>query len=163
MTAQFDALRLTKPDHATLLRFYDGLPALAPAALTGLWRGGAWETGTRFDGLLERLAWHGKLFGGPDDVQALLFARPRTALGWLNRLTILPFRLLGRPSLVRHPLGRARLREVRFRGLVSTAMVYDYLPIIDHFRRIGDERIMGVMDLRGRRDSELLFWLERVH
>lgn len=44
---------------------------------------------------------------------------------------------------------RARLREVRHRGVVTAAMVYDHLPIIDHFRRVDDRTVLGMMDLRG--------------
>ncbi|HNI70658.1 MAG TPA: DUF4334 domain-containing protein, partial [Marmoricola sp.] len=44
---------------------------------------------------------------------------------------------------------RARLREVAHRGVVSAAMIYDTQPIIDHFRRIDDHTILGLMDARG--------------
>jgi hypothetical protein len=158
----FDGLRGGAPGHATLLAFYDDCAPLAADDLRGLWRGGAWATGTRFDGLLGRIGWYGKVFRGADDVQALLFQRPSTLLGWLNRALIWPFRVPEHRGLVRHPMGRARLREMRFRGQVSAAMVYDYLPIIDHFRRVDATRVIGLMDLRGRRDSQLFFWLERV-
>lgn len=39
-----------------------------------------------------------------------------------------------------------QLREVRFRDLVSTAMIYDKHPIIDHFRYVNDKLIAGAMD-----------------
>ena len=42
----------------------------------------------------------------------------------------------------------ARLRMVEHRGVVSAAMVYDDLPIIDAFRRVDDDTVLGVMDLR---------------
>jgi hypothetical protein len=38
------------------------------------------------------------------------------------------------------------LREVKFRGKVSAAMVYDNLPIIDSFRRVDDKTVVGAMD-----------------
>ena len=44
---------------------------------------------------------------------------------------------------------RARLRAVEHRGVVTAAMVYDHLPIIDFFRRVDDSTLLGVMDLRG--------------
>jgi hypothetical protein len=44
---------------------------------------------------------------------------------------------------------RARLRHVEYRGEVSAAMVYDQLPIIDVFRRVDDETLLGAMDQRG--------------
>lgn len=157
-----EGLRDPRAGRETLLAFYDGCEPVAVDALLGLWRGGAWASGTRFDGVLERLNWYGKLFRRPDDVQALLFQRPATILGWINHALIWPFRLPEHPGLVLHPLGRARLRTLQFRGKVSASMVYDYLPIIDHFRRVDEATLIGLMDLRGRRDSELFFWLERV-
>lgn len=44
---------------------------------------------------------------------------------------------------------RARLRMMAHRGVVTATMVYDHLPICDHFRRIDDDRLLGIMDLRG--------------
>lgn len=158
---EFECLRSGAPDRAQLLVYYDRLGPVAAAEMIGLWYGGSWRTGTRFDGLLERLSWYGKSFEGPERVDALLFERPHTALGWINFAMIAPFRMRGRRDLVRHPLGRARLRERAFRGKVSTAMVYDWLPITDHFRKVGDGTLLGVMDLFGRSDCELFFWLRR--
>ena len=55
-----------------------------------------------------------------------------------------------------HPIGvdapeaiDDRLREVSFRGRSSAAMVYDTQPIIDCFRRIDDDRVLGLMDVKG--------------
>jgi hypothetical protein len=160
--SEFECLRSGTPDRAALLAYYDGLGPVAVAGMIGLWRGGTWRTGTRFDGLLDRLSWYGKYFEGPDKVEALLFERPNTVLGWLNFAMISPFRLRAGRDLVRHPLGRARLRERAFRGKVSTAMVYDWLPITDHFRKVDDGTLLGLMDLFGRSDCELFFWLRRA-
>ena len=41
------------------------------------------------------------------------------------------------------------LREVTHRGVVTAAMVYDSLPIIDVFRRVDDDVRLGAMDMRG--------------
>ncbi len=62
--------------------------------------------------------------------------RARAALGVL------------RPAL-RTSKHRARLRSVEHRGVVTAAMVYDHLPIIDFFRRVDADTLLGVMDLRG--------------
>jgi hypothetical protein len=50
---------------------------------------------------------------------------------------------------VRTKRHRARLRAVEHRGVVTAAMVYDHLPIIDVFRRVDDRTLLGAMDLRG--------------
>ncbi|KAI4175717.1 MAG: hypothetical protein LQ348_006118 [Seirophora lacunosa] len=33
-----------------------------------------------------------------------------------------------------------------FRGVTSTAMIYDIKPIFDHFRRVNEDLVMGAMD-----------------
>ena len=46
-------------------------------------------------------------------------------------------------------------------GVESAAMIYDQQPIIDHFRRIDQRRVMGAMTVRG--DEGIYFFeLERV-
>jgi hypothetical protein len=44
---------------------------------------------------------------------------------------------------------KARLRTVQHRGVHTAAMVYDALPIIDLFRRVTPDTVLGLMDLRG--------------
>ena len=55
---------------------------------------------------------------------------------------------------------KARLREVTHRGVVTAAMVYDSLPIIDVFRKVGDDVRLGAMDMRGL-PAPFLFVLRR--
>jgi hypothetical protein len=57
---------------------------------------------------------------------------------------------------------KARLREVAHRGVVTAAMVYDSLPVIDVFRRVSDDVRLGAMDMRGL-PSPFLFVLRRDH
>lgn len=148
---------------AALARF-DAAAALRPEDLVGRWRGEGVPTGHPLDGLLETYRWWGKAFRGPDDVDPLLFVGadgrvraldPRRlpvglgASGYAPRSTA-----LGRLSAWAHPLlatrrPRARLRSVEVRGVVSAAMVYDHLPIIDAFRAEPDGTVLGLMDRRG--------------
>lgn len=44
---------------------------------------------------------------------------------------------------------KARLRMVEFRGGISATMIYDEKPINDHFRKISDNMVLGIMDLKG--------------
>ena len=46
------------------------------------------------------------------------------------------------------------------RGVVTAAMVYDSLPIIDVFRRVSADVLLGAMDMRGL-PSPFLFVLRR--
>ena len=148
---------------AAALEFYDGLGAVTAEELTGRWRGRELATGHPMDGRLAASGWWGKQFDDVDHVHPLLFTTPggdifpvdprRVPLGLVDKV---PLALVGR---VRTALGvlrpalrasrhRARLREVRHRGLVTAAMVYDDLPIIDVFRRVDEDTVLGVMDLR---------------
>jgi hypothetical protein len=143
---------------------FDSLPAVRPEELTGRYAGRELATGHRMNGLLESSGWYGKQFDDVDHVHPLLFrdlgcgifpvdprkvplaiadkvpsavvSRARTGFGVLK------------PAL-RTRKHRARLRAVEHRGVVTAAMVYDHLPIIDFFRRIDDDNLLGVMDLRG--------------
>jgi Domain of unknown function (DUF4334) len=52
-----------------------------------------------------------------------------------------PLLRTGRPA--------ARLRLVEHRGVLTAALVYDRLPVVDVFRRLAEDRLIGLMDLRG--------------
>lgn len=48
-----------------------------------------------------------------------------------------------------------------FQGVTSAAMAYDTQPIVDHFRKVDDDRLMGAMVIEG--DERVYFFeLERV-
>ncbi|KRD44732.1 hypothetical protein ASE38_11770 [Cellulomonas sp. Root930] len=160
---------------AALERF-DALPAVPTGSLRGLWRGSTVPTGHRLDGVLERLGWFGKQFDDDERVRPLVF-RSRRGLTSLNP-ALVPFAVVLRAApLLRTPPAarafavarplmstrrpRARLREVRYRGLVSAAMVYDDLPVIDAFRAVDDDTVLGAMDSRGMAEP-FLFQLHRV-
>lgn len=145
--------------------YVDGLAAVRADAVRGRWRGSELPTGHPMDGALSASGWYGKQFDGPDEVHPLLFSgrdgavfpvEPRLMpLSLAERLgSDAVARTAGvglrlRPAL-RARGHRARLREVGHRGVVTAAMVYDHLPIIDVFRRVDDDTLVGEMDLRGR-------------
>ena len=74
------------------------------------------------------------------------------------------FRQDRHPDLFRHPLAgwlfrafgfvlrtdqpKARLRMTEYRDVVSATMIYDSLPINDIFRKVDDDSVLGVIDLR---------------
>ena len=45
--------------------------------------------------------------------------------------------------------GVARLRELSFRGTSSAGMVYDTQPWIDYFRKLDDDTLVAVIDMKG--------------
>ena len=147
------------------LEVFDAAPPVEPESMLGVWCGAEVPTGHRLDGLLAASGWWGKEFVDSETVHPLVFRRngafwamnpqwvpmsvalkipvPRSA-GPLIRagVTVL------RPALAtRRP--RARLRTVALRGVSTAAMVYDQLPIIDVFRKIDDDTVIGAMDVRG--------------
>ncbi|MDR1214987.1 MAG: DUF4334 domain-containing protein [Propionibacteriaceae bacterium] len=154
---------------------FDSLEPVAVERLTGLWRGRELRAGCALEGLLTSCRWYGKRFIDPEHVQPTIFARPDGSLFAVNpsllpmwpSLNRVPAGLMGRafdlarPGLITRGY-HARLRALECRGRVSAAMVYDRLPVIDSFRRIDPDRLLGVMDLKGSPDSNLLFFtLER--
>ena len=85
----------------------------------------------------------------------LLPGHPRLAHNWLAReafRAVRPLLSTDRP--------RARLRTVEYRGVATAAMVYDALPVIDVFRSVGPDVLLGLMDLRGL-TQPFLFVLRR--
>lgn len=54
--------------------------------------------------------------------------------------------------------GNAQIREVKFRGVVTAAMIYDKRPIIDAFRYVDDNTVMGAMDSKQLRSAGLYFF-----
>jgi GXWXG protein/Domain of unknown function (DUF4334) len=163
-----------RPDEA--LAWFDSLPAVAPDEMIGRWRGSGLPTGSPLDGLLEAYGWYGKEFLDEESVHPLLFTdrsgAPRPVdPGWLpigalrdyaGFLQLWPLRtaLSSIRPLLYTTKPKARLREVTHRGVVTAAMVYDALPIIDVFRRVSDDVRLGAMDMRGL-PSPFLFVLRR--
>jgi hypothetical protein len=163
-------------DPQEALTFFDGLPTVTPEEMVGRWRGSGLPTGSPLDGLLESFGWYGKEILDEESVHPLLFTdrngRPRPVdpsllpvgvlrdyAGFLNVWPVRRAFGTVRPLLyTRRP--RARLRSVEHRGVVTAAMVYDALPIIDVFRRVSEDVRLGAMDLRGL-PSPFLFVLTR--
>lgn len=120
-----------RPEPGELATLFRALPPVEPAGLTGLWRGGVFDTEDRMARLLTRLRWYGKRFTDPENVDPLVCVTDDGGLYTYDGM------------------GSARLREVVRDGVASAAMIYDGSPIIDHFRRIADGVLMGAMDAKG--------------
>ncbi|AGF73034.1 DUF4334 domain-containing protein [Corynebacterium halotolerans] len=158
-----------------VLEFFDSLPPAATHELRGTWKGRELPTGNPLDGLLGLYGWHGKSFDDPEDAHPLVMDGRRGTFSLnpamvpintvvrLHRLLKNP--ALGRLARVLLPLfatkkPAARLRTIEYRGVPTATMVYDALPIHDHFRRIDRDTVLGAMDLRSL-DSPFIFVLER--
>jgi hypothetical protein len=165
---------MVPPDEA--LAYFDSLPVVAPDEMLGRWRGSGLPTGSPLDGLLEAYGWFGKEFLDDETVHPLLFTdrsgRPRPVdpsllpvnllrdyAGFLQfwplraaLTTLRPLLYTSRPN--------ARVREISHRGVVTAALVYDTLPVIDFFRKVSEDVRLGAMDLRGL-PAPFLFVLRR--
>ncbi len=147
------------------LTFFDSLPTVVLDDIIGRWRGSGLPTGSPLDGLLEAYGWYGKDFMGIESAHPLLFrtrdGRPRPVDPALIPLSLLrDYAGLAHLTLLRTAFGgvrpllytnqpKARLRTVQHRGVATAAMIYDALPIIDVFRRVSDDVLIGAMDMRG--------------
>lgn len=155
--------------------FFDRLPAVRAEDILGRWRGRELRTGHPMDGRLAASGWYGKQFDDVDTVHPLLMKGSDGKLFAMEPRRV-PLSLAGKvpTSIVekgRALLGavepivstskpRARLRNMEHRGVVSAAMIYDHLPIIDLFRAIDDNTLLGLMDLRSE-ERPYFFVLER--
>jgi hypothetical protein len=124
---------------------------LHPATIDGMlgeWKGGAFNTGHKLNAALEEARWFGKTFNSQADVKPLICL---DADG--NKF-----------SNVELGNGEATLWLEEFRGEVTATMVYDGQPTHDHFKRIDDTAVIGLMNgkfaLKGGRPA--YFYLERV-
>ena len=89
------------------------------------------------------------------------------SLGLMDRVPMPKSAMVGRIFQILMPFlttsrFRARLRMTTYRGKSSATMIYDKLPINDVFRKIDQDVVLGVMDLKGMK-SPLFFILRREH
>jgi hypothetical protein len=158
------------------LALFDHLDPVTTDFLLGGWTGDEFPSGHPLDGALAAYGWRGKRFDSAEHVHPLLLGdaarefavRPRglhagiPLLLKFPALKAAPFAAIGRALL---PLlatrrSHARLRMLQFRGRVGAAMVYDDVPIIDVFRRVDDDTVLGLMDLKGM-EAPFFFLLRR--
>jgi hypothetical protein len=153
--------------------WFRSLAPVKPVEMVGLWRGVGIPSGHPLEGVLENLRWFGKRFHPDMRADALLFQwhpgrlvamDPRFAPVGLA-IKLAPF---GRTALARtmfsyfQKLLRARgttaALEVRaFEQIASAAMVYNEQPIVDHFRRVDENTLAGMMCVR---DDERRFFFK---
>ena len=125
--------------------------SLEPATvdfMIGEWKGGEFLTGHMMNAQLEKVGWFGKSFASTSDVQPLV-CLDADGNKYSNKE-------MGK--------GEASLWLEEFRGEVTATMVYDGQPVHDHFKRIDDDAVMGIMNGKGVLDNGryYYFYLERV-
>ncbi|MFE7165919.1 DUF4334 domain-containing protein [Streptomyces sp. NPDC057616] len=120
-------------DPTELDALWADLKSVDVSSILGSWRGFAFPTGHPVERVLARSRWHGKRFLALDDAQPLICRAEDSEGGGLYSDTT-----SGR--------GEASLWNIEFRGEVTATMVYDGMPVFDHFKQVDDDTLMGVMN-----------------
>ncbi len=161
------------------LSMFDNAEPVEPDDLIGMWRGAEVPTRHPLDGILAASGWWGKEFIDSETVHPLLFRSRDGMRAWAMNPILVPVQWalkvrmpsfaypLLRPAIsalrpvlqTRRP--RARLRSVTYRGQSTAAMVYDQQPVIDVFRKVEEDVLLGLMDLRG--SSQPYFFVLQRH
>ncbi|QSQ26423.1 DUF4334 domain-containing protein [Pyxidicoccus parkwayensis] len=149
-----EAVKAERISPQDALVLFDSLPTVDLAFMRGTWKGSELRTGHALDGVLGATGWYGKQFLDEERVHPLLFFT-------VDRSAVFPVDPKKWPSPSRQgAVGqyradvetdtyKARLRLTEFRGKVSATMVYDDRPILDVFRKVDDNTVLGAMDARG--------------
>ncbi|MCP2205381.1 GXWXG protein [Lentzea flava] len=124
------------------------LPVARIEDLIGNWRGTGFETGHSGTAALKDLRWYGKRIRAQFDVD------PVVCEAETGELTVNTTAAGG---------GGASLWMVGFRDEVTATMVYDSLPIFDHFKIVDDNFLLGIMNGKGTIEDSghFYFSLER--
>lgn len=142
MNAQSQILRLIESGEAcappTLMELYDELEPLSAEEILGTWKGGRFDGGKSPD----PINWYGKRFVSATHVEPLLCRAEDGSIYSFEKL------------------GLAQLREMRFRGKVSASLIYDQQPIMDYFRKVTKDVIVGLGDIKGK-PTDFFFHLTR--
>ncbi|MGG7574926.1 DUF4334 domain-containing protein [Streptomyces sirii] len=130
--ARIDVIRTTDgmvSDTGELDRLWAALPTVRPEEILGTWKGSGISTGHRVEGLPAQADWYGKTFHSVDHLGPLVCRDEHGARFSHSELA----------------KGAASLWMVEFRGETTATMVYDGQPVLDHFKRVGDDTLLGVM------------------
>lgn len=129
---RFHSLRETEgPVEALALEeIWAALDTVRPEDILGAWKGGEFDTGHPLNGMLPKAGWYGKTFHSLRDAKPLIC---RNSAGELY-------------SDLELGKGEASLWTVEFRGESTATMVYDGRPVLDHFKRVDDTTLMGIMN-----------------
>lgn len=104
------------------------LATVSPMEILGSWRGTGLNTGHSANERLRVLRWYGKTFHSPYDTEPLVC---RDEQGQLYSNT--------------KASGSASLHLLPFRAEMTATLVYHSRPILDHFKRVSDDTLMGIM------------------
>jgi hypothetical protein len=122
-------------DFDTLMTMYEQLEPVSNQFMIGQWHGGV------FDSKRDIGPFYGKRFNSENDVEPMLFKNEEgTIYTWKD-------------------LGAAQLREVKYGGKVQATVIYDDRPLMDYFRKVSDDAVLGLGEYKNLERS--FFWLIR--
>jgi hypothetical protein len=123
----------------TLMPMYERLEPVSAEFMLGTWKGGLFDGGAGGD----PLKWYGKRFTSMTDVDPMMcYKEDGSIYSWPD-------------------WGMAQLREVNFRGKVSASLIYDSQPIMDYFRKVTQNVVLGLGDIKGK-PTDFFFHLTRA-
>ncbi|MDA8140127.1 MAG: DUF4334 domain-containing protein [Desulfobacteraceae bacterium] len=112
---------------AEIMPLYDQLDPVNIDFMLGTWKGGKFDAGQSPD----PINWYGKRFNSANNAEPLLARKPDGTIYSFDKW------------------GMAQLREVKFRDKVSASLIYDNKPIMDYFRKIDDNTLLGLGEMKG--------------
>lgn len=120
-----------------LMPLYEKLQPATADSMIGTWKGGKFNSK-----LPDPINWYGKRFVSRSHVEPLLARKEDgTVYSYEN-------------------LGVAQLREVEFGGKIQASLIYDKHPMMDYFRKVTEDIVIGLADIKGQ-PMNFFFWLER--
>jgi hypothetical protein len=154
------------------LSLFDQLDPVNLEFVMGRWQGSKFPTQHPLDHFIEAYNWYGKEFVDLDQVHPLVFVDNNG-----NRFLVDPKKIFNRQILnyevptnevlkqmflatrwlLETQESKARVRMMEYRGKVSATMIYDELPIYDSFRKVDENTMLGLMDLKG--DARSFFFV----
>ncbi|KAJ5098628.1 hypothetical protein N7532_005629 [Penicillium argentinense] len=130
-------------DSELIDNIFRDLKPIHPDRLIGEWDGFVLSTSHPFQKELEELNWLGNTFDSTEDVAPLIVAKNG------NRVRF-------------DDWGSALLREMKYQGVVSAALVYDERPVIVHYRAVRSNLVAGVMESKSFGSAgKFFFYLTR--
>lgn len=123
---------------STLMPLFEKLEPASIDFMIGQWHGGKFDGGATPD----PINWYGKRFVSRDYVEPMLCRQEDgTVYAW-------------------DKWGVAQMRNVEFGDKVQACLIYDEKPMFDYFRKISEDVVLGLGDIKGQ-PTEFFFWLKR--
>lgn len=160
MAAMINEKKLFK--EADVAAVYNRLGPIDPKFLIGDWTGGDLDTGHAAQRALRDLKWAGKCFHSNDDVDPIMVYDDQNNRVWNKDFGHAIVNSASPSHRIVKSANAKKLREVKYRSVVSTAMIYDQFPIIDHFRYVDNDTVAGAMDTKQYGTEVHYFFLKRI-